>query len=330
MKTSRVTVRRAARILLTLLVVPLLWLPLDHRELAHVLRSASPVWVAAAALAFAAELLVSSWKTAWLTAGRTTVRLQLRINCVKVFANQFLPGGLGGEALRVLWMTPHTGSVGRSAAAVWLDRLSGFYVQWTATLVSLAVLLGVSARGTLRMLAAGAALAAVGTFALPWILRRLLPSLAGWMRRLGGRDLPGSGRDAQEFQAAGKEIWGDGRRRLGLLVRAAMMQVTLVALTLAAGRAAGVAVSVWQASPIMLLGTLSTLAPLTVGNLGVTEGAFAAGFVFFGFRPEAGVAASLWMRLVLSPAAAFGGWIFLRAGMGRAAALRGSAPHAAA
>jgi uncharacterized protein (TIRG00374 family) len=304
--------RWSLRFLLTATALILVFENLDLTRIGNLLQSASWIWIGGAALAIAVEFAMASWKTAWLLGSRTNVRRQFLANTAKLFVNQVMPGGFGGEAARMMWISREAGGLGRAAAAILLDRLSGFYTQLSATLLSLAVILGAASAVTMRVLAVGAFLALIGTFVLPFFLRRFLPAMARWSRRWIKTEFPDTGKEAEEFEAAWKETLLSPRRLTRLLLFSLSLHGGMMAWILCTGFALGSSISVWQASPILLLASLTTLAPLTVGNIGVTEGAYALGFAFFGFPPENGVAASLILRLLSLPPAALGAWLFAR------------------
>src|SRR5690606_20267205 len=164
------------------LVAFILWWVVEsngRERIAQALLAADPRWVAAAALVFFLSIIAGAWQ--W--------HLLLRIqgitfgfrDCFRsyysgMFLNNFLPGTVGGDALRV-WdvhkrqLAAAQSSLGRAAASTLLDRLMGFSALSVFSLIALALEFHRQdlPRGLLLKL-----LQAVGTVSAAFILLLLL------------------------------------------------------------------------------------------------------------------------------------------------------------
>lgn len=268
---------------------------LDFEVLRRDLAGADFGWLAWTLAALLLEMVTNSFKIAAMAGpGATTTLRMLRANSMKSFVNLFFPGSLGGEAVRGLWLARDMGSTGGAAAVVLWDRVSSLWLQVAATLVSLILLMGPGGAAFWQALALCLPGLAVATYALPWLVRRSLPWLMRLAERLGaGRAVSNLDKD---FSGHWKSLSG-WRKALPMFAWSAAMQFALMALVLASGRAAGAAIAWSETAPIMLLAALVGVVPLTFGNIGITEGAYAVGFAYFGHEPEAGVLASLILRV---------------------------------
>ncbi len=276
------------------------------------ISSASWFWIFLACVAIGFEIGISAWKNAWLLGDPTKLKQQLMALCAKSFVNQFFPGGVGGEATRMLWISREDIGIGRAALTIFMDRLSGFCTQLFVTLISLAVLLGAFNQVTLKMAGLGVALLVLIIFVFPLLLIRLLPIVGQKSQQWLHLEIADKGFEAKQFVQAWKKFPTQPSYLLILGLFSLASQAAMMGLVYSAGHAFGTDITLWQTSPIMLLSALSTLAPLTIGNVGITEGVYALGFVFFGFPPENGAAVSLLLRAILLPLSLVGGWLFIR------------------
>ncbi|NTU84107.1 MAG: flippase-like domain-containing protein [Chloroflexales bacterium] len=115
----------------------------------------------------------------------------LAVYFIGQFANNFLPTSVGGDAMRVVALGRRTGSYAQASASVFMERLTGFLALSLIALLALLVtstdLFGARlvTAPALTLLAGGFALvaimAAVVSFASPWLLPRIsrfLPAVA--------------------------------------------------------------------------------------------------------------------------------------------------------
>jgi uncharacterized protein (TIRG00374 family) len=286
--------RNGLKTLATLGVLWFLSQQLDFEILKRDLAQADFGWLLWTLGSLFLEMVTNSFKISAMAGSGTTTLRMFRANSVKAFVNLFFPGPLGGEAVRGLWLAKDMGSTGGAAALVLWDRVSSLWLQVGATLVSLILIFGTGDASFWQALGLCLPGLALATFTLPWLVRRSLPFLMRLADRLGaGNVVSNLDKDFADHWK-GMTAW---RRSVPMFAWSAAMQFALMALVLASGRAAGAPIAWTEAAPIMLVVALVSVVPLTFGNIGVTEGAYAAGFAFFGHEPEAGVLASLILRV---------------------------------
>jgi glycosyltransferase 2 family protein len=274
------------------------------------------IWLLAALAVTSIEFAIASAKVGWMV-GDPSFAHQFKIVCVKTFMNQFLPGGLGGEAARLFFLGRFLKSSGRAFAIVFQDRWSGLCGQmiWSGLGLTLFVWLAPVPLSSppLPPLSPATALPSslpiplsavilvlwtlglLGWFAGPFLLSRAVPLLP-WLKNLGG--FPKVELESQTFQ---RELayWSSlTSKSVPLFLWVCLNQVANVLLLYTSCRALGGNVPVLLASALMLFGALASLLPLTLGNLGVQEAFFGIGFHASGMDAELGVGVSLLFRVM--------------------------------
>jgi len=271
------------------LMLGLLWAALDGARALHLLARAEPGWLGAALLALTAQTVLSAWR--WrVTAGQLgqTIPLPRAISeyYLAQVVNQSLPGGVLGDAGRVLRARHGTG-LARAGAAVAVERLAG---QITLFLVLLA--------GMIFM-----GLAPGGMAMPPWVL-----VLVGMLLTAGLAMAAGIACTGRLSGRAGR-VARDLRRvlRVTLFSRQALPRQILLnlAITFAnvaafafCARSIGTVLSPGQATVLVPLILLTMILPLTISGWGLREGAAAGLFPLAGASAQAGLAASLAFGLV--------------------------------
>jgi uncharacterized protein (TIRG00374 family) len=292
-------------------------LALSQLDYSEIRREVGNIDVAGLLLCLAvvvAEIAVNAGKLSVLCLpARLGVLPLIRINFIKVLFNNILPGGVGGEAVRMYLIGRGIGSYGASAAAVTADRLTGLWTQALFTAVSLPFLTAsILAPGTRWLLALGAAALAA---AVGFLIMGPGPRTAGkLMARLPGfrdRHLQEVGR----FQAFWRDLAGSKRRLLLVAACSIASQCLLIGILWTAVRCLGGSLELHQAAPILLFSALAGLIPLSLGGLGVAEGAMALAFAAAGSRPELGLLSSLVLRMTQVPLAFLGGFHLLKGGL---------------
>ncbi|HZB72271.1 MAG TPA: lysylphosphatidylglycerol synthase transmembrane domain-containing protein [Acidimicrobiales bacterium] len=185
-----------------------------------------------------------------------------------LFVGNFLPSTIGGDVLRVSRLSAANGDRPDSFASVVLERLTGWLVLPVLTLAAMAVnpgllqlgrasavALGLSA-GTLLLLAGVLAAAAS-----PRLGGRLVRS-EGWVRFVGAVHL-GLARFRDKPRAA-----------VEVLLVGVAYQLAVVLAAFLAAHALGLDVSPTAALAFMPAVAIAQVLPISVGGLGVREGAF--------------------------------------------------------
>ncbi len=184
-----------------------------------------------------------------------------------LFVSNFLPSTIGGDVLRVMRLSSDNGDAPASFASVVLERLTGFFVLPVITLVALGLSPSLRHLGTASHLAL--ALSVASLLALAGILAATAST------RLGGR-------------LAGHESWprfvgavhlGIERIRRNPAAAATLMcsslayQLAVITAAFAASRSLGLTVSWLALLAFVPVVAIAQVLPISVGGLGLREGA---------------------------------------------------------
>lgn len=290
-----------------------LWLWIDWHEATATLAAADPRLVALALLASVASVLVSVRKWQRLL-DRIELRLGFgilaRLYWIGSFFSNFLPTGVGGDAVRLL-LTPAEGRLSAVAGSILVERLTGLLVMLllAATGLALQPLALADLWFQETLLAAVLALAAaVATVLLAprlflvaldrlgaFVPGRLRGPFAKVRKIADGIVGPACDREAVAgailysvpFYAANivAQFW---------VLRAVGAEITLAQVTLAA-------------PVILLVGIL----PITINGLVLAEGAFVVIYAGCGVSPEIALAAALLRRVIDLANSSAGGLLWL-------------------
>jgi glycosyltransferase 2 family protein len=282
------------------------------REALAALRQADPLPLAGAAAGYAAVVLCDALRLR--AAFDLGMGEALRLTLVGLFFGNFTPGMVGADVYKVTALARGAG-LARPVALAALLRLVGLLAVLVPAVL---VLLLAPGRFAATLQAPGWNVGARPLHLMLLILLLLLGLAAAWR---WGRRAPRLLRWRQELSSA---FVGVGRKRLALLVLLSLgvagaraASLLLLAASVGGASGAGGTVGAITAAEAVVLGAVATAAvalPLSLGGLGVTEGALAAGLVLLGLgRPEA-VAAALLNRALLWVAAAVGGLLLARQG----------------
>jgi len=211
----------------------------------------------------------------------------VRHHLAGLFVSSFLPSTVGGDVLRVSRLSASNGEGPRTFASVVLERLSGWIVLPVITLVALGVnpgLFGADKNARFALLIALATLALLGLVLWAAGSRRLggrLAANAGWRRFAGAVHL---GIDRLRHQPLDA---------LRVLATGFAYQLAVVLAAFLAAEALGL-----HLGPTAVLAFVPAIAivqvlPITVGGLGVREGAFALFLVPLGVPEDKALALGL-------------------------------------
>ena len=184
------------------------------------------------------------------------------------FVGNFLPSTIGGDVLRVTRLTPQVGSSATSFASVVLERMTGWVILPVLTLVGLALQPSLFDLGVAPRLALG--LAATTLALLSLIL------VAAGSENLGGRfaDHQGWQRFIGAVHVGVANLKRHPSEASGVVVAAAVYQLSMVATVFMATRALGLDVplaAVLAFAPAVLI---AQVLPFSLNGLGLREGAF--------------------------------------------------------
>jgi uncharacterized protein (TIRG00374 family) len=300
-------------------------------RIAHALLAADTRWVAAAAAAFFLSVVAGAWQ--W--------HLLLKIQGIRfgfmacfrsyysgMFLNNFLPGTVGGDALRVWDVHNHQrgsgeASLGRAAASTLLDRLMGFSALSFFSLLALALELHRQdlPRGLLLNLlqAVGAVSATFVLLILLLLSRRFSGALHAAISALGMERLENIHAKIQDSLRAYRARWSS----IGAVFLVACL-VQLLRVSVHAFSAWALQLSLAPAfffSFIPLI-ALTAVLPLNVGGWGVPQGlgaylyslpgiltASAAGAAL-AFEPKAAAAALAFLPTAIGMVVMLGGGFY--------------------
>ncbi|MBI3077732.1 MAG: flippase-like domain-containing protein [Deltaproteobacteria bacterium] len=234
-----------------------------------------------------------------------------------LFFNLLLPTSLGGDVYKGYGLYRQVGHGSEAAASVLLDRLTGLAALLLIALAAVAVVReggGPEVTATVVMLGAGffggAALLRVPA------ARRLLLGLLARLRL---------GPVGQALQRVSEAILGYAECGRALLLA---LLISFGVQTISIGIFYGLSLALRQEIPLAAfclfipLGVLAGMLPISLGGLGVREGAFVLLFTRVGVSPAGALALSLaWFLMVLA-AGLIGGGIFVLTGPGPLAVSR--------
>ncbi len=312
-----------------LLLAYLLTQRLSWREIERAL--AAPVWplLGAAFAVYALSALGGALQWGWIlrAAGVTApAREMLRLYCVGLFFNNFLPANVGGDAVKIIDLGRQEGRPLKVFGATLLDRLLGLC---SLTLLAL-VAFGAAALRLQALPPVYPLLVAmiVWLALLALLLSRRVSALAP--RLIGALGWRSSQARLQELLAEFR-LYRARVRWLGAVFAFSLgvqaLRVTthlLVARGLAIPLDGGQALQLFVLVP--LLGILVAL-PISINGIGLRESAAALLFTTAGFAAADAVAMQLTAFVVQAAFSLIGGALFLRGR--KTGAAPGSAPPAA-
>jgi uncharacterized protein (TIRG00374 family) len=232
----------------------------------------TPFWLGAALVVTVAGIVVSAlrWEAVLLALGiHSRARRLLNHYLAGLFVGNFLPSTIGGDFLRARRLSAENGESAVTVASVVLERLTGMVVLPVITLTALALNPGLRELGTASLLAF---LLSVSTLAF----LSLLLFVVGHPN-VGGRFAGTSG----FRQFAGAIHLGTARFRrhpravVGVLLAGFAYQLLVVLAAFLAARAIGIdEVGMTAALAFVPAVSIAQVVPISLGGLGVREGAF--------------------------------------------------------
>lgn len=306
------------KIVVSLLIIAFLLYRLDTRELWATARNVDIRYLVLGLLFSFVMVAVSCWKW-WLILGYQGTAIPFRVlyrwYFIGYFYSNFLPSNLGGDVARAWLVGRRCGSGSVALVSVFAERFTGMMV-----LLALAMILPFSAGDPWRHPAVWTIMAlALGLFLVLILLLTLGPATARstWMGHLLARLRHLLRADQPERRTA--RIWNGIADRLGTLMSKGtqLLQVmkarpaaffwimalsllfyvfTLVNVMLAY-RAFGLWPNMASIAAILPVALLVAMLPISLGNLGVAEGAYVFYFGLTGLAGELTLAMGLFLRL---------------------------------
>jgi uncharacterized membrane protein YbhN (UPF0104 family) len=266
---------------------------IDWSGVERLARGLHPVPVCASFCILLAGLWFNAWKVDALVGNPAfSVSESFRLNLIKLFFNNILPSGLGGEVSRTYYLGKWEASLGRGFAIVVFDRITTQAALCVYTTAALAVLL---LHRNDVWIEAAAWLAGLAVFSyLVW-------AMAWTFARVGQRG----------FRDFHRELLGNKRLLLRMGWMSLANQLFWIARFYFLVRAFGLHVSLGTLSIVLSVSTLLSVLPISLGGLGLTEGVFATVFALTDSTKEAGFAVAVLGRLTSLVPALWGWGLFL-------------------
>lgn len=242
------------------------------------IESLVPDWNAQAGIWLAVTLLVTlfgivlstlRWRQVLVALGlRAKTRTLLNHYLAGLFVGNFLPSTVGGDVLRVSRLSASNGERPDTFASVVLERLTGWIVLPVITLFGLIINPDLRSFGTPSRVALTIAIGTLGVLSLiliavsnPTVGRRLAGS-EGWARFANAVHL-GIGRLRHNPSAA-----------FGVLAVGFAYQFVAMLAAFTAARVLGLPVGLTAIFAFMPAVAIAQVLPISLGGLGVREGAF--------------------------------------------------------
>jgi len=282
----------------------------DRVALAGVLGRVSPAPLIALVAVALLMVAVSCWKWKMLL-GAQGIELPagylLKTYLIGYFFTNFLPTGIGGDAVRALRVGQATGRRGASLLAVFFERFTGLVVllAWVALLPLFNPAALENGLVLLIVLAAAGALAAVLLAA--WRGRQLYAVVSPLLPRgFVAEKAALLARHFHDFRMGGR-----------LTSRVMLVTVVFYALTfvnvLLGFMTLGVEVSPRDVATWTPVVMFIAMVPFSISSLGIAEGAYVWCFLFAGVAREASLGVALLMRFKLILLGLSGGVVYLAA-----------------
>lgn len=307
------------------LIVYLIW-QADPIQIWHKLESVQFSWLIVAILLQLFGVALSAFKWRVILSSHNQQQPYpwlLSTYLVGQFANNFLPTGVGGDAVRAVQLGRRIGSFSQSSASIFVDRLTGFLalslIANTALVMTYTGLTGFHLTAanpadhdfmndtlifviTIGFTMAGIA-AAAGCFAAPWISTKL------------GKYLPDFISSPMERIAQSlSNYFPRGRSLIMVIALSLSFQSLWVIINFVCGQALGIDAPIFIYALIAPITDILGLLPIFVNNMGARELVFTF-FLFYVGVPKATALALafmiLFVRLVVST---LGGLVMLFGG----------------
>ncbi len=307
----------ALKIVATLLFIAVLVKHLDGRELIGILHDVDGLYVLLGLLFSFALIAVSCWKWWFILRCQDCPVPFLKLYrwyFVGYFYSNFLPSNVGGDVARAWLVARHHQSGSLALISVFAERFTGVLV-----LLSLAVFMPFTRAGLWRHPAVWIVMLSALTFLFGACLLMVFGRMSmrsTWMmtglnrlQRLLRADRPGRAARIWDTVAAKARGLADKGGHLlavlqrrpasawGILGLTVLFYVMAVGNVLLAYRAFGLWPDTGAVAAALPIALLVGMIPITMGNLGIAEGAYVFYFGLAGIPRELTLAMSLFLRL---------------------------------
>lgn len=324
----RERVATAAKVLVSLGLIMYLFRRVNMAEVGGIIAAARGGLLAAALLLYFGAIVLGcvKWNVLLQAQGiRIPFRDLLSYSFIGTFFSNFLPANVGGDVMRGYGLARHIARPAEAAVSVVVDRLVGFIAFMSSAVVAALVVVVITGRTDLEGLAvaAGGALATL-TLGFAVILSRRLRALAErlfhWrfltpLAPIYGRLSEAVGAYRFRYAALATAYFIS----LGVLLLSNLVNY-LLALSLGGGIPL---LYIFLFNPLV---AFVLLIPISVGGLGVNQGAYVFFYGLAGVPAQRALAVSLLMQMVIYVSSLPGGFLWWRGRAGRPATVPGREP----
>jgi uncharacterized protein (TIRG00374 family) len=236
---------------------------------------------------------------------------QIRVPMVKLlslyvigyFFNNLLPSNVGGDVVRMYELRRYTGQTSESVASVFLERFIGASALVFMAALSLIINWALFSRSPLLWVIIGI-LGAYGGGV--WLIfdRRALKAIMG---RISIKALARIGNKLKEIHDAIYRF----RENKGVIVRTFLLSILYNILAIFNVQVCffglNIPVSLWDTAVTVPIVLLVGMLPISLGGLGLSEGAYVYGYGLFGISVPAAFSAALLLRAKTILTGALGG-----------------------
>lgn len=291
-----------------LLFAVLLW-RIDISDCSAAVQNASTMWLVTALAINALGLVASVWKWDVLlrSVGIWADRLDLlRIYTIGFFMNACLPGVVGGDVVRCHLAAPQGSSRLKIAATIVAERVIGTVAMLMLCLAAVRWYASRLATGPLLALTMTSTIALAVVVALAMHRRLVVTALHRWRRGLARRAARITWRIhrvCREFRA----------RTIVAALGVSFVFYVVCGLTLYCVCAGfHVSVTIAESTTTVVLVSMLTLIPISVGGLGLKQAGDVYVLGLFGVSPEHALGISLVHQLINYAYVAAGGLLFVK------------------
>jgi len=254
----------------------LVFLKTDINTVAATIRKIGPVAFLSASLMYILSLVGATMRWKLLLPERFTLRRLFSLYMIGSFFSSFLPGVIGGDAVKAYYLNKDAKKLSLTLASVFMDR----YIGYVALI-------------TLGMLAFPFALDLISGSPYKWIMPAIFVSFAGGSFLFFTLQLGRRFRVVSEFYEYFVAIKGE----TGVLLKTFFISVGIQIIGFSAvymlATAMGEHIPIKMLFVFLPIVTTITTLPISISGIGVREGVFVLLFGLIGVRPEAATSLSL-------------------------------------
>ena len=254
----------------------LIFRKIDAAQVADILKSIGPLAFLVVALVYIASQLVSSLRWRALLPERFPVTKLFSLYMIGSFFSTFLPGLIGGDAVRAYYLNKDAKKISITLASVFLDRYIGFVTLMTIGIAAFPLSLGSFAGSPYAWL-------------MPVIfVSFVIASILFFGLQLGKRF-----RVMTEFYDYFSLMKKQKGTILSALVASVVIQFMNFFMVIVLAWRMGMQVSLLQLAVFLPIVISVSSLPISIAGIGVREGSFVILLGLIGIRPEAATSLSL-------------------------------------